>query len=233
MRIEEEHTPIEPIERTPEIEEEQSVKKTLAGEKKKLSKMTGKEKAAYIYSYYKFHILVILAVIVFAGSTIYHQATKKDEVLAIAVVNDAQINTEGLIADYSAEVNLTEKQEITLYDELSLEDLTESTSSAGMGENPFYIRLAAHEVDLAICDQAGKDYIEGLEAGADPVDFLTDTNYSLWADRIDGCGINITGTAVADYLGTHNDPAYLCLTNLTGHDEELLSMINFLLNKGL
>jgi hypothetical protein len=49
--------------------------------------MTGKERVTYIYDYYKFPILVVIAVLIAAGSLIHHYATYRAPVMNLVMVN--------------------------------------------------------------------------------------------------------------------------------------------------
>lgn len=56
-------------------------------QKKKLKDMTMKEKAGYIFYYYKWHILIALVVVSVAGSFIHNLMTRKEDVFFLEVIN--------------------------------------------------------------------------------------------------------------------------------------------------
>ncbi len=71
-------------------------------QQRKLKDMTLKEKAAYIAYYYKWHIIICLAVMAVAGSFIYNLVTKKEDVFFLEVIN-ANVALDGtgdLLEDY-------------------------------------------------------------------------------------------------------------------------------------
>ena len=55
--------------------EQEAVRKTLAGEKNKLSKMTFSEKVDYIWTYYKLHMLAVALVLIVVGWGVHHAMT--------------------------------------------------------------------------------------------------------------------------------------------------------------
>lgn len=219
------------VERTPELEEEQSIHKTFAGEKKKLSQMTRKEKFDYIISYYKYHIIIVAFVIIFAGSMIHQRLTYQEPVLCAAIVNDHGLNVETMQSDFAELADLTEHEKLDVFEDLTLDDASlNGSTTATMGENAYYVHLAAQEIDFAICDSKGLACTKSLDGCQDPKDFLSEETYEKYRDRITEDAIDITGTAAAEYLGTNNDPVYIVITNLSGHDDTLMMYLEYLLN---
>ena len=72
--------------------EMESVKKSWAGERAKLAQMTGKEKADYIFTYYKIHILLILGILIAVGWLIHHAMTYVDYEFFGMVINGESVN---------------------------------------------------------------------------------------------------------------------------------------------
>lgn len=56
-------------------------------QKKKMKDMTRKERFSYIWYYYRIHIIIALAVLIFLSSTIYEVATRKESAFSCAMVN--------------------------------------------------------------------------------------------------------------------------------------------------
>lgn len=69
-------------------------------EKVDFKKMTGKQKAGYIWEYYKVHILVVIAVVAFLITIIHHYATAKEAVVTILPINAENAGT-GIEPDFS------------------------------------------------------------------------------------------------------------------------------------
>lgn len=219
----------EVIERTPEERENENLHKTLAGEKRKLSSMDARERLAYIWAYYKLHILAVVAVCAIIISAIHHALTYQEPMLGGAVVNDVGLATEKLTQDFCRYAGFNEHQTLAMYEDILLADYDGMTGGGiGMGENPLYVHLAAKELDFVLCDADGLAYLESLEVCVSPADLLTEEQSRQWEERIHGFGIDITGTSAAEYLGVHTAPSYLCLTDLSGHREELQTFLAFL-----
>ena len=96
--------------------EQESVTKSWAGERAKLAQMTGKEKADYIFTYYKIHIIVIIALIIAISWFIHHAMTYVDYEFFGMVINGESVNEE-------------REQEITEYLGINMVDTTFNDAS--------------------------------------------------------------------------------------------------------
>ncbi|MBE6127925.1 MAG: hypothetical protein E7185_01475 [Erysipelotrichaceae bacterium] len=96
-----------------------------AAVKKSFERMNLKEKAAYIFAYYKLPLFTAFVVLAVAVSSLYHYITKKEEVLYLAYVNFAPGET--LTGELSDEyLDFTgrdpQKTEVLIYDALYIDE---------------------------------------------------------------------------------------------------------------
>ena len=82
-----------------------------------LRSLHGKKRLEHIWSYYKLPIIIALILLYMAGYAVYRQATKKEDVLYLALVNIAPGDTltEQLTAGFARDQGLTGKQQVYLY----------------------------------------------------------------------------------------------------------------------
>ncbi len=235
MRISIDEPEIKPVEKTEDSIEREAVKKTLKGEKKKLSQMKFSEKISYIWSYYKAPIIGTVVGVLLVGYIIYFAATRKDVMLMGIVTNDTGLKVHEFTQSLGAYLELTEKQEVSLQEGMFLngavaaENHDMSTAGTIMG------MIAARELDFAICDEAGFSYVIRNELCKNVEDFLTEDTREVFSDRLvtaEGweypVAIDLTGTPFAQELELHQEESYLVLIALSGHDEQLMGFLEYL-----
>lgn len=240
MRISLDEPEIRPVEKTEESEEREAVKKTFRGEKKKLSKMTFSEKLKYIWAYYKTPIIGVLIGILLVGYIISFVSTRKTTMLMGVVINDTGVNVQAFNQELGAYLGLSEKQEVNLQEAVYLSSAAASnTLSRNMsGSSQILSLVAARELDFALCDEEGLSYMEANELCRDVSGYLSETAGTAFSERLvtlDGweypVAIDLTDTAFASELGLHQGKTYLVLTALSGHDEQLISFLDYLAEK--
>ncbi len=225
--------PEKPIERTEDSIEREAVKKTFKGEKKKLSQMKFTEKIKYIWSYYKYQIIGIAVGILLVGYIIYFTTTRKTPVLTGIILNDSALNTEQVAADLGEYLELTEKQEVDLLDEVYLSATGSATNMSGT--NQVLSLVLAKELDFVICDEDGLDYMLENELCWDPRDYMTDEADEVFADRYVTeddweypVAIDISGMQITEDLGCTYDEVYLVITSLSGHDDLVTGFLSYI-----
>lgn len=210
--------------------EQESVKKTFAGEKAKLAKMTFSEKIEYIFAYYKIHIIVILAVISIIGYSIYHAMTYTRYVLYIDILNSYEGNLD-------RDVEIGEYIGLDKHESVGLEYGIDTSADAAAGSlyKQIDIYTIADEIDVCFTDKEGADYVAGLGTTQLMETELPKELYELWEDKIVELSVydtntddtfydlpsavDISGTKVAEYFGLSPETKYMIVCDLSGHEE--------------
>lgn len=184
----------------------EKVKGYLREEKAKLSKMNGKQKADYIFTYYKVHILIALFVVISIGGLIHHYATYVSYELYGMVINSDVIN---------------EDREKDIHDYIGMErhdgvDLTaglytSETASAGAYGNRLDILILAGQCDFVFTDEEGCQYLEDYE--------VVDENNEP---------IDISDSPIHEYFGLDDNTNYLVWVGLSGNQEYLDAMMQMM-----
>ena len=125
-----------------------------------LRSLHGKKRLEHIWSYYKLPIIIVLILFYMAGYAVYRQATKKEDVLYLALVNIAPGDTltEQLTAGFARDQGLTGKQQVYLYSGLLLSE------SEGADEEYVYASemrivsaITAQRLDVVLMDAEARD----------------------------------------------------------------------------
>lgn len=240
MRISIDEPEVKPVERTEESAEREAVKKTFAGEKKKLSKMRFSEKIKYIWSYYKAPIIGGLVAVLLVGYIISFVTTRKTTMLMGVVINDTNLNVQEFTQELGEYLGLGEKQEVCLQESVYLSGAAaaDPMSRNMSGTNQILSLVMAKELDYVLCDDDGFAYMEKNELFADITGYMTDEVSEAFSERMVTLedweypvAIDLTGTAFASELGLHHENTYLVLTALSGHDEQISGFLTYLAEK--
>lgn len=175
--------------------EEESVRKTLAGEKNKLSQMTPGARIDYIFTYYKFHIIGTILVILAIIWGIHHAMTYvKDEFFGMV------INSETV--DYDRAEDIREYLGMDKHSGVRIQAglYPDDTASAG-GGTKLSILLNARECDFIFTDEAGLEYIRS---------FFED--YTTPAE-------NIQDSPIHDYFGLDDNTIYMIRADFLGRED--------------
>ena len=125
-----------------------------------LRSLHGKKRLEHIWSYYKLPIVIALILLYMAGYAVYRQATKKEDVLYLALINIAPGDTltEQLTAGFARDQGLTGKQQVYLYSGLLLSE------SEGADEEYVYASemrivsaITAQRLDVVLMDAEARD----------------------------------------------------------------------------
>ena len=207
-----------------------SIRKEAETERQKLRSMPPKDRAWYIWEYYKFHILALIlaaAALWTLGSMLYRQTFTTR--LSIAIVNDqagGASSTAGLEANLRQALGFGKKDLIEIN-----EGLSARFGQEGMSQFE-YASLAK------ISDQEAVDHYGTVNAFQDLEAYLPPEIYSLAEDSIysteDEQGIlkpvalSLEGTSFAGQTGIIMNPPYLAVMSTSQHKEEVLQMIEYL-----
>ncbi|RJW54010.1 hypothetical protein DXC92_01745 [Clostridiales bacterium TF09-2AC] len=220
-----------------------SIRKEAETEKQKLRNMPPKDRAWYIWEYYKFHILaLILAVAALwtLGGILYRQTFTTR--LSIAIVNDRAGNassTANLEAGLKEALGFGKKDLIEIN-----EGLTARFGEEGMSQFEYAslakisALVASRSLDVFIGDQEAVDHYETVNAFQDLEEYLPPELYSRVKDSVysaeDEQGVlkpvalSLEGTSFASQTGVVMNPPYLSVMSTSQHKEEVLQMIEYL-----
>lgn len=220
-----------------------SIRKEAETEKQKLRNMSPKDRAWYIWEYYKFHILaLILAVAALwtLGGILYRQTFTTR--LSIAIVNDRAGNassTANLEAGLKEALGFGKKDLIEIN-----EGLTARFGEEGMSQFEYAslakisALVASKSLDVFIGDQEAVGHYETVNAFQDLEEYLPPELYSRVKDSVysaeDEQGVlkpvalSLEGTSFASQTGIVMNPPYLSVMSTSQHKEEVLQMIEYL-----
>ncbi len=184
--------------------EQQSVKKTFAGERNKLAQMSAGQKADYIFTYYKFHIICTLLIICIIIWGIHHAMTYvKYEFFGI-VINSQEL-------DVSREDDIREYLKMEGHEGVSLESglYSDESASGGYG-NRLSVLMMAGQCDFIFTDEAGIEYLQS---------FFDDYDIEVR---------DISDSPIHEYFGLDENTKYLIMAGLSGNVDYLNSFSEML-----
>lgn len=100
--------------------EREAVRKTLKGERKKLASMTGPERRAYIYTYYRLHIICAAAAVILIGYVIYIFATRQETVLMGVVIGDGLTDSTSIAQTIGSAIGTGKSEKVDIQDGIYL-----------------------------------------------------------------------------------------------------------------
>ena len=120
-------------------------------EREALKHGTLKQKMSYFFCYYKWHVIVIIAVIAFAISLIYQMVTQKDNAFFAVLVNSLELeSTEEYVQKYAEYAGIdTDTYAITIDTDLHINpDPTSYDESTMASTQKIMVYVAAGEIDI-------------------------------------------------------------------------------------
>ncbi len=184
--------------------EQESVRKTFAGEKNKLSKMTFNEKVDYIFSYYKLHILAVLLAVTAVVWGIHHALTYVRYDFYGLVVNSSQVdsNRQQDIHDY---LGMDKHEGVSL----SADVYTDERGDLAYG-NRLDLLIATGQMDFAFTDEAGLEYLEeSLFNNEEELEVSLELLKEYGTITGDRPAKDISGSPIQKYFGLEDDVHYL------------------------
>lgn len=218
------------------------LKQWFAGEREKLSGMPWKDRAGYIWDYYKLYLIALAALLLIGGTTIYHLATTPSENWFFAGFANTTVDlgsgTEFYdgFADYAG-YDLQEKN-------LLFEDQIYCQPSQQTVGNTYYELLVSY-LDAGTMDVVvmGKEDLIALgETGRlmDLRDERTATLVQTYADRLIYCrsaegeeipvGIDLSDTALSKTA--YGGDCVLGVSAHTPHPDQIPAFLSYLLEEG-
>lgn len=116
---------------------------------------TPKQKFMYFLDYYKWHVIIAVAVIGFAASMIYQSVTSKDTAFFAALVNAFEMtSTEEYVQSFAEYAGIDTDEYDVMFDSsmhISNTDVTQDTIAASQ---KLMVYIAASELDVILSDEA-------------------------------------------------------------------------------
>ena len=220
-----------------------SIREEAENERQKLKNMSWKDRAWYVWEYYKFHLLaVILAIGVLStiGTMIYRQTFTTR--LSVAIINDRSAGASSsalLESDLREYLGCGKKDLIEITEGLMGDFNEESTSQYGYATLAKISALVASKsLDVVIGDQSAIDHYETVSAYQHLEELLSPELYARVKDHIyrakDGEGnltpvaLSLEDTALEEKTGIIMDPPYLAVIQGSPHKEAAIQMIEYL-----
>jgi len=208
--------------------------------------MSLKQKAEYLWTYYKWVLAVAAGVIVLICIVVSSFMNKSVTTLYSGIVINAELSEEGqaYLSDgwfeHLGGVEKKEKVDIssTYYNDLSATQDPEADAAAAMRVTAM---VAAKELDYIIMDEISYNYYKKAAIFSSPEEMLSQEQIDQFSDKIvyytdeeDGAtypvAINITDTAFAQDCLKTNGNVYIAFCGNTGRTERNSEFFTYLLN---
>ena len=220
-----------------------SIREEAENERQKLKNMPWKDRAWYVWEYYKFHLLAVILVIGVLstiGTMIYRQTFTTR--LSVAIINDRSAGASSsalLESDLREYLGYGKKDLIEINEGLMVDFNEESTSQYGYATLAKISALVASKsLDVVIGDQSAIDHYETVSAYQNLEELLSPELYARVKDHIyrakDGEGnltpvaLSLEDTALEEKTGIIMDPPYLAVIQGSPHKEAAIQMIEYL-----
>ncbi len=232
--------------------EEQAVRKTFKGELQKLKDMTLSQKAEYIYSYYRIHILIIVLVVLAAVYGVYTATHRQDTAFQGVFLNYTLSDTTIDETEASLSTYFALSSDYTTILESGLYVGEEATDYTGVMKLTAYI--SAKELDMIIGNTSAVQYVMGMEGWDDLSTLLPAELYTQVESRIahiepivyedstsdnssqsaDGNWVlDITDSIFVQNLGLSTEnPIYLGFVTNSQHQDNNIAFMQYILDLG-
>jgi len=188
-------------------------------EREALKHGTFKEKMQYFWDYYKWHVIVTVAVIAFGASLIYQIVTRKDTALYAAVINGIELDANGEYAQGFAEYAGIDQENYEVILDASMRidlDALDQTTIASSQKLVAYI--AGKDIDIFITDSQIMEQYANSDTFHDLREFLSEEQYAEYepcfyyidqavVDEKDAAQQNLDSSYVAVYPDPRNPDA--------------------------
>ena len=212
-------------------------------EKTKLQNMSWKDRAWYIWEYYKIHMALVgvLFLFLYLAWTIAYNSTFTTR-LSYVVINDSNAETAGLEAldqDFRTYMGYGKKDKAGINSSLHINtaDITSELEYASMAK--ISALVASNDLDMIITDATTLRYYMGMDAFADleqtlPADLWQQIKeHVLYAEDAQGrqvaCGVDLSQTLFCETTGVAISPCYAGIVTGSLRAEAAASWIRFIL----
>lgn len=190
----------------------------------------GRKRLDHIWTYYKIPIILVLIVVYMAAYIGYRQATRKEDVLYLALVNVSagQDLTEDLTAGFLEQQGLSsEKQQVYFYNGLLLSEDADP-QYAYASRMKIMGALAADQLDVVLMDQEARDAFVQEEYLAD----LRTLDPSLTREEgLDESGLwmDVSSSPLLEAAG-FSDRVYLGVIRESPNPDRAAAFIHYLMS---
>ena len=199
-------------------------------ERAKIAGLKGKKKADYIWGYYKWHIIIAIALLlVICGLIDMYRSAQREEVFCLAIVDEGAVDAETLQSDIK-ELLGYELEDGHYY---VTADIAIPMSDAENEEGNIKIAAlrSAEAGDVMICPESTYEYYEEQELFLDLKTFFTEEEYAGYEAYIDGNRIAITNREWLEKYGFRADiTPYFAIANYGNHPESARKVLAYVLD---
>ena len=220
-----------------------SIREEAEIERRKLKDMSWRDRAWYVWEYYKFHILAVLlalGALFTIGSMIYRQSFTTR--LSIAIINDrsgGNSSAAALEAGLREALDCGKKDVIEINEGLMVDFDEGATSQYGYATLAKISALVASKsLDVFIADQAAIDHYETISAYQNLEELLPPELYERVRDhvysaadpegKLQPVALSLADTDFGEMTGVLMDPPYLAVVQGSPRKEAALRMIRYL-----
>ena len=217
------------------------IKKEAAVERQKLKNMSSQDKIWYIWEYYKFHIAILIAIVLvlcIIGTSIYN-STIETSFYCVFINNrtNGEVNYEILTKDFHDHMGFGKKQEIhTESVFISYDGVVSEFSYASMAK--ISALIATQELDVLVTDEENFDRYSGMSGYLDLEQVLPEDLLSSLKDRLcygtnqegqkGAYAVDISGTKFAQEFGLTLEPAYCSFISNSRHTDTSIAFLHYI-----
>ena len=210
-------------------------------EKEKLKSMSRRDRAWYIWAYYKIHIIGVIIAVLLVCSIIpaIYNSTLTTALYCIYLNSsgETEVNPAPLEQGFSEYLNLGKKELITTETSyISFDDSATDYSYASMAKVTALV--ASSELDILVSDQAGIDHYASLngmldlETSLSPDTLALAKDHLYYAENEDGtkypCAIDLSGTAFAAESSLAQTPPLLGMISNSNRVDTVEKLIHYI-----
>lgn len=220
----------------------QSVPEWFREEKEKLRSMSPQKRLEYLWGYYRYHALAVLAAVVILAFLIQGKITANQQVLISGVLINTDTSEAGyqhLSQDYWQLKGSDPWARADIIETLTIRYSRESPDSSNFISMVDAL-IAAKELDYMILDETALEFYGPLDTCMDlsvclPEQLLSRLegqlreSYSIERQQNYFAAIDLTGSAFAEEYGLSAKPSYLVVVANTPRSEEVIPFLDYLL----
>lgn len=205
--------------------------------------LSKKQKIEYIWDYYKWHIIVVVAILAAIGSLIHHYATYKETVLDVIMINSNYTftnETPGL-EDYYDIIQLKPKTEKVSVDASLTFSESDAYSTNYYSDQTLSLRLSVGGSDILFSNESVFTQYASLHCFTDLTTVLTEEELAEWADLLVyvteeetnyeyPCGILLPKENWSTINGYYSDSEYLSISCCAENLDNAVAFLRYVLN---
>ena len=148
--------------------------------------LSKKQKVGYIWDYYRWHILIAIVVIAFAGSLIHHYATYKESVLDIIMINCnyAYTNDTPGLEEYCDMIDINPEKETVAVDVSLTFSEADTYSTNYYSDQSLTLKLSVGGGDILFCNENVFMEYATAHSFTDLSTVLTEEELAEWSDSL-------------------------------------------------